>query len=96
MHGGWTPAVHLYSQARGKLRFDGDATAFVPNQSFQPERSAGACNGAFALAACFADGALDRVDGQVGLHHHRFIVLDFNHERGAGDRDPLAGKWCAA
>ena len=23
MHGGWTPAVHLYSQARGKLRFDG-------------------------------------------------------------------------
>ena len=44
--GGWNPTVHLFSQSRGKLRFDGDAAAFVPDQSVQPERSAGACNGA--------------------------------------------------
>ena len=29
MSGGWTPAVHLFSQSRGKLRFD-EAPRFVP------------------------------------------------------------------
>ena len=31
MHGGWTPAVHLHSQARGKLRFEAALDAFVPD-----------------------------------------------------------------
>jgi sarcosine oxidase subunit alpha len=31
MHGGWTPAVHLHSQARGKLRFDLQRDSFVPD-----------------------------------------------------------------
>ena len=30
MSGGWTPAVHLFSQSRGKLRFDAELDAFVP------------------------------------------------------------------
>ena len=54
--GGWTPSVHLFSQSRGKLRYDEDLTAFVPNQSFQRERSAGAAKGNFALADCLAEG----------------------------------------
>jgi len=54
--GGWTPSVHLFSQSRGKLRYDEDLTAFVPNQSFQRERSAGAAKGSFALADCLAEG----------------------------------------
>lgn len=54
--GGWTPSVHLFSQSRGKLRYDPERACFVPNQSFQRERSAGACNGTFQLAACLADG----------------------------------------
>ena len=28
--GGWNPAVHLFSQARGKLRYDESLAAFVP------------------------------------------------------------------
>ncbi len=54
--GGWNPAVHLFSQSRGRLRFDDEAACFVPGQSVQAERSAGACNGAFRLADCLAQG----------------------------------------
>ena len=31
MHGGWTPALHLHSQARGKLRFDAERDSFLPD-----------------------------------------------------------------
>ena len=55
--GGWTPSVHLLSQSRGKLRFDAALSCFVPAQSFQRERSAGAANGVFALDGCLAEGA---------------------------------------
>ncbi len=54
--GGWTPSVHLFSQSRGKLRYDADRTCFVPGTSFQRERSAGSGNGTFQLSACLADG----------------------------------------
>ena len=57
MSGGWTPSVHLFSQSRGKLRFDGASQAYVPDVSVERERSAGACRGAFGLAAALADGA---------------------------------------
>ena len=45
MHGGWTPAVHLYSQARGKLRFDEAIDAFVPGSEVPGFRSTGAARG---------------------------------------------------
>jgi len=55
--GGWTPSVHLFSQSRGKLKFDADKSCFVPKTSFQRERSAGACKGDFTLSACLQGGA---------------------------------------
>jgi sarcosine oxidase subunit alpha len=57
MSGGWNPAVNLFSQSRGRLRFDEAEAAFVPGRSIQPERSAGAANGSFGLGSCFAEGA---------------------------------------
>ena len=45
MHGGWTPAVHLHSQARGKLRFDDALDAFVPAADPAGFRSVGAARG---------------------------------------------------
>ncbi len=57
MSGGWTPAVHLFSQSRGKLRFDADASAYLPDVSAEHERSAGACRGVFGLAEAQGDGA---------------------------------------
>ncbi len=56
MSGGWTPSVHLFSQSRGKLVFDEVLQVFKPGASAQRERSAGACNAAFDLAAALAEG----------------------------------------
>ena len=57
MSGGYTPSVHLFSQSRGKLRWDEALSAFLPNVSAERERSAGACRGVFALEAALNDGA---------------------------------------
>ncbi len=56
MSGGWNPALHLFSQSRGKPRFDPEQACFVPAESARAVRSAGACNGAFRLADCLAQG----------------------------------------
>ncbi|MDB5488597.1 MAG: sarcosine oxidase, alpha subunit family [Reyranella sp.] len=56
MSGGWTPAVHLFSQSRGKLRFEGELDAFVPGQSAQAESSVGAATGCYELAGCLEKG----------------------------------------
>jgi sarcosine oxidase subunit alpha len=56
MSDGWTPSVHLFSQSRGKLRFDPDSGTFLPGTSAAREQSVGACAGTFDLAACLAEG----------------------------------------
>jgi sarcosine oxidase subunit alpha len=56
--GGWSPAVHLYSQARGKLRYDEALAAFVPHSCPTPVYAAGAANGRFGLAAALIDGQM--------------------------------------
>ena len=48
--GGWNPAVHLYSQARGKLRYDDALATFVPDAAPQAIVAAGAANGSSILA----------------------------------------------
>ena len=57
MSGGFTPSVHLFSQARGTLRFDPDCQAFVPTAPLPHIRTVGACAGVFGLADALADGA---------------------------------------
>ncbi len=48
MSGGWSPNVALFSQSRGKLRYDNEISGFVPAQSWQNERSVGAAAGFFS------------------------------------------------
>ncbi|RCW46245.1 sarcosine oxidase subunit alpha [Halopolyspora algeriensis] len=55
--GGWNPAVHLHSQARGSLRFSEDIGAFVPEQDVRSVRSAGAAAGLFATSESLRSGA---------------------------------------
>ncbi|MCC0014645.1 MAG: sarcosine oxidase subunit alpha family protein [Rhodobiaceae bacterium] len=57
MSGGWNPNVSLFSQSRGKLRFDDTLAAFVPDFGIQPVVCAGACNGALGTADALAQGA---------------------------------------
>ena len=57
MSGGFSPSVHLFSQSRGRLRFDEALQAYVPEHSAEQEQSAGACRGLSGLPASLADGA---------------------------------------
>jgi sarcosine oxidase subunit alpha len=57
MSGGFTPSVHLFSQSRGKVVWNEALQCFIPGQSAENERSAGACRGIYALAEVLADGA---------------------------------------
>ncbi len=56
MSGGVTPSVHLFSQSRGKLVWSEPLQAFIPGQSAEAERSAGACRGIYELGEVLADG----------------------------------------
>lgn len=55
--GGWTPSVHLYSQAAGKLKWRDDIGAFVPEDTVDDFHCAGACRGVFSFSDCIDDGA---------------------------------------
>jgi sarcosine oxidase subunit alpha len=55
--GGWNPAVHLASMSGAKLAWDEGLQAFLPGESAQRERSAGACRGVHGIGPAAADGA---------------------------------------
>ena len=47
--GGWTPAVHLFTQSGGKLIFDENNKVFLPNKYPSDQLSVGSCNGDFNI-----------------------------------------------
>ena len=47
--GGWTPAVHLFTQSGGKLKFREEDQVFIPNTYPSDQLSIGACNGDLTL-----------------------------------------------
>jgi sarcosine oxidase subunit alpha len=54
--GGWNPAVHLFSQARGTLGYDPALGGFVPGERLAGTSVAGAANGVMDLAGCLREG----------------------------------------
>ncbi len=54
--GGFSPVVHLASQAGTAPRWRDDLAAFVPGDALQPWVAAGACTGAASLYDCLAQG----------------------------------------
>jgi sarcosine oxidase subunit alpha len=56
MSGGWSPAVHLHSQAGGTVRWDEASASFVPGRAAQANVSVGAAAGEYELAACLQGG----------------------------------------
>ncbi len=60
MSGGWNPTVHLYSQSKGKLRWDETKSMFVPvvPALTNPSFSVGCCNGTMELSGSLAEGLL--------------------------------------
>jgi len=55
--GGFNPAVHLFSQSPGTLRYDEQLGCFLPHRSPQSVDTAGAINACFALERALTDGA---------------------------------------
>ncbi|WP_075501137.1 sarcosine oxidase subunit alpha family protein [Candidatus Pelagibacter communis] len=47
--GGWTPAVHLFTQSGGKLKFRDEDQVFIPKTYPSDQISIGSCNGDFTL-----------------------------------------------
>jgi sarcosine oxidase subunit alpha len=54
--GGWNPAVHLFSQARGSLRYDESLATFVPERSPLSIVATGGVNGRSEVGGALADG----------------------------------------
>jgi len=76
--GGWTPTVHLFSQAKGKLAWREDLHAFVPGApaATNPAVCAGACNGAATLAECLREGHAAGVDAAAAAGFADSTVTD--------------------
>jgi sarcosine oxidase subunit alpha len=56
LSGGWSPTMHLYGQARGRLRYDETRAALLPLGEVANLTVAGAANGAFTLAEALREG----------------------------------------
>jgi sarcosine oxidase, subunit alpha len=56
MSGGWSPAVHLHSQAGGRNEWDKSQHCFAPGEAAQKNISVGACNGKWSLRDCLREG----------------------------------------
>ncbi|MBU3671971.1 MAG: sarcosine oxidase subunit alpha family protein [Sinobacteraceae bacterium] len=92
MAGGYVPSVHLFSQSRGRLRYDETLQVFVPGESAEQERSAGACRGIAALAEALLDGARAGVAAAaaaLGAGDSAIAVPNFTVERSANAAPPL-------
>jgi sarcosine oxidase subunit alpha len=63
--GGWQPAVHLFSQSRGALRWTGER--FVPGTPAQANRVVGAANGTFDLAEALAEASEAGVEAAAAV-----------------------------
>jgi sarcosine oxidase, subunit alpha len=56
LSGGWSPTVHLYAQARGRLHYDKTRAALLPVGGVANLTVVGAANGAFTLADALREG----------------------------------------
>ena len=89
MAGGFTPSVHLFSQSRGKLSWDENLQAYLPDSSPEALQSAGACRGRFALDAALEDGreagrAAIRANGGEAQATQPSPVITVRHAQGHG------------
>ena len=81
MAGGWTPTVHLWSHAKGTLRWDADWGAYLPDQTYEVLRCVGGCAGEWNYGSGLTIGALPAAKP---LHQSKAFV-DFQNDVKARD-----------
>ncbi len=91
MSGGWSPAVHLHSQAGGRNEWDAARHCFVPGEAMQDHVSAGACNGKWSLPDCLREGL---EAGRAAISQCGFDAPDIELPSAAQHHDnPLQPLW---
>ena len=78
--GGWSPTIHLFGQAKGKLRWDEPSQAFVPGLDVEGVRVVGAANGQFTLDGDYTISPAWPEPGQKGR-----VWIDFQNDVTAKD-----------
>ena len=94
MSGGWNPAVHLHSQAGGKIVWDEIRNCFVPGESRQENVSVGAGNGCFSLDDCLEQGTQAGLNAaqECGFEPLPFSTPEVNQGVDGGTR-PMQPLW---
>ena len=89
--GGWSPTVHLFSQARGSLAWSEELGCFLPDKPGQATLCAGAVNGAFGLASCLTEGqeAGRKAAAAAGIKGRRRKAAAYQ----ASDQGFLPARW---
>ncbi len=89
--GGWTPTIHLFSHAQGKLNFDDSISAFVPGADIPALHVVGSANGEFSLAACLRQGSDAGIESakQAGYETTASVSIPTAPEESVGDMEPL-------
>jgi sarcosine oxidase subunit alpha len=66
MSGGFTPSVHLFSQSKGKLKFDENLQIFIPGEPAEATSAVGAAAGAQTLAAALGGAMVENLPDSAG------------------------------
>jgi sarcosine oxidase subunit alpha len=90
--GGWTPTIHLYGQARGKLAWDEGLQAFVPGTEVEGLSVVGAANGLMTLAEIVAATPPSVPSGHLP---HKGGEGSAGHDRATSSLSPLVGEMSA-
>ena len=94
MSGGWNPAVHLHSQAGGRIVWDEIRNCFIPGESRQDNVSVGAGNGYFSLDDCLEQGTQAGLNAaqECGFEPLPFSTPEVNQGVKGGTR-PIQPLW---
>jgi len=81
MSSGWTPTIHLYSQAGGSLKLDAGQLCLVPESCSQNVKVIGAANGTFALGKSLEEAIAATADTlrQLGIQALPELKLPVTH-----------------
>jgi len=91
MSAGWTPTAHLYSQARGKLKWDEQRTMFVPDYCQQSVQCIGGCNGTMDMSDTLNESAISGI--KAGKLSGNKSVSATKHKAIAHTEQPQRNLW---
>jgi sarcosine oxidase subunit alpha len=72
--GGWNPTVHLFSQSRGKVKYDANLATFIPGEAVQACQCIGSASAIFTLQKVMQD-AVQKTLQALDLDQSNAILL---------------------